>query len=105
MILNQLQALAKSPGYQTVGVTYANMKERIGSLSKDASLMLTPFDACKKLLNSTEAARLSLRDRYDMFFVDFSLVSLLVQENYLKAKTVNRATTAAAEAEALNRCA
>jgi len=99
MILNQLQALAKSPAYQAAGVTYANMRDRMSSLSKDAGIMLTPFDACKKLLNSSEAARLSYRERLDMFFVDFSLVGLLIQENYLKS--VERKS----DKETLGRCA
>jgi len=61
--------------------------------------MLTPFDAAKKLLGATESKNMKLRDRLDMFFVDFSLVGLLVQENYLKAVEKRN------ELEALNRCA
>merc|ERR1712012_955319 len=84
MILNQMQALSKNPAYKADGVTYMEMKNRLHDLSKDESTMLGPFDAAKKLLNSSESARLSFRSRLDMFFVDFNLVGLLVQENYLR---------------------
>merc|ERR1719210_1635038 len=62
--------------------------------------MLSTFDACKKLLNASEGARLSFRDRLDLFFVDHSIMNLLVHENYLNsvAKKPN-------DVELLNRCA
>lgn len=45
--------------------------------------MLTPFNAATKLLNSREASLLTLRKRINLFFVDFELMPLLIQENYL----------------------
>lgn len=85
MILNQLQMLALSPMYKQVGVKYMDMKDKLGEMSKDQELMLTPFDACRKLLTTSDGARLSFKDRMDMFFIDHSLAPLLVQENYLKS--------------------
>merc|ERR1740123_248848 len=61
--------------------------------------MMGPFDAAKRLLNSSESARMSIRDRMDMYFVDFSLVGRLVHENYLKS--VERRS----DLESLNRSA
>eukprot|EP00933_Yihiella_yeosuensis_P040860 TRINITY_DN35266_c0_g1_i1.p1 TRINITY_DN35266_c0_g1~~TRINITY_DN35266_c0_g1_i1.p1 ORF type:complete len:818 (-),score=211.02 TRINITY_DN35266_c0_g1_i1:195-2363(-) len=83
MVLNQLQMLAKSQTFKTQGVKYMDMKERMHEMAKDQGIMLSSFDACKKLLNSSEGARLSFRDRIDMFFVDHSIMGLLVHENYL----------------------
>jgi replication factor C subunit 1 len=100
MILNQMQMLARSPLYRTSGVKYLDMKEKLKEMSKDQSIMLTGFDACKKLLNSSESSRLTFRERLDMFFVDFSLVGLLVQENYLKSVEKR-----GADLQTLNRCA
>jgi len=100
MVLNQLQMLARSPMYKNVGVKYLDMKQRIAEISKDSSLMLTPFDACKKLLTSSDASRLDFRQRMDMFFIDHSLVPLLVQENYLRS--VEKKPV---DAMLLNRCA
>merc|ERR1719476_840371 len=85
MILNQLQMMARSPMYKQLGVRYTDMKDRIGEMTKDQELMVTPFDACRKLLTTSEAVRMRFQDRMDMFFIDFSLVNLLVQENYLKS--------------------
>ena len=41
----------------------------------------SPFDACQTILGG----RRSLNDRYDSFFLDYSLVPLLVQHNYIDA--------------------
>ena len=99
MVINQLQMLARSPQYRDKGVSYTDMKEKVGGL-KEQALMLTSFDACKKLLNSSEGSRLSFRDRFDMFFVDHSIMGLLVQENYLKSVEKKPVSV-----ELLNRCA
>ncbi|CAE8736092.1 unnamed protein product, partial [Polarella glacialis] len=100
MVLNQLQMLARSEKAQEEGVNYMDMKERLKQVSKDQGIMLSPFDACKKLLNSSEGSRLSFRDRLDMFFVDYSLMGLLVQENYLKSVDKKPVTL-----DLLNKCA
>lgn len=92
LILNQMQMMARTPLYRKDGVSYTAMKEKLYEISKDQQVMITPFDACKKLLNSSEAQRMTFRDKLDLFFVDFSLVGLLVHENYLgsvKQKPVN----------------
>mmetsp|Transcript_45214 Transcript_45214/g.105447 ORF Transcript_45214/g.105447 Transcript_45214/m.105447 type:complete len:798 (-) Transcript_45214:101-2494(-) len=85
MVLNQLQMLTKSEMCMAQGVKYMDMKERMRQMNKDQAIMLGPFDACKKLLNKSEGERLSFRDRLDLFFVDHSLMGLLVHENYLNA--------------------
>eukprot|EP00931_Biecheleriopsis_adriatica_P089853 TRINITY_DN63928_c0_g1_i1.p1 TRINITY_DN63928_c0_g1~~TRINITY_DN63928_c0_g1_i1.p1 ORF type:complete len:775 (-),score=197.00 TRINITY_DN63928_c0_g1_i1:108-2186(-) len=100
MVLNQLQTLTKSQTYMAHGVKYMDMKEKLYQMSKDHGIMLSSFDACKKLLNTSEGSRLSFRDRLDMFFVDHSIMGLLVHENYLNSiskKPVN--------AELMEKCA
>ena len=49
---------------------------------KDKSTMLTPFEACKSLMGPTDS--MSINDRLDMFFVDYDLIPLLIQQNYPK---------------------
>jgi replication factor C subunit 1 len=49
---------------------------------KDRSTMLTPFDATRLIF--APQPNMSLNDRLDMFFVDYDLIPLLVQQNYLK---------------------
>merc|ERR1711913_110594 len=53
---------------------------------KDAQVMLSPFDACARLLTGTDTGgkALDFKKRMDMFFIDTDLMPLMVQENYLK---------------------
>merc|ERR1719221_2422269 len=77
-----------------------DMKAKINQMTKDHGIMLSTFDACKKLLNTSEGARMSFRDRLDLFFVDHSIMGLLVQENYLGSVSKKPA-----DVQLLNRCA
>lgn len=47
--------------------------------------MLSNFDACAKLLNARDSRKLSFRDKMDLFFIDYDLIPLLIQENYLSS--------------------
>ena len=49
---------------------------------KDEVVMLTNFDAAKELLNSKSRSK-SFRDLLDLYFIDYDLIPLLIQENYL----------------------
>merc|ERR1740129_764412 len=100
MVLNQLQMLSRSPRHTQMGVTYTDMKQKLHDMTKDSGIMLSTFDACKKLLNSSEGSRLSFRDRLDLFFVDHSIMNLLVHENYL-----NSVAKKPSDLALLNRCA
>lgn len=42
-----------------------------------------PFDAARIILGS--ASRTPLRERYELFFTDYSLLPLLVHQNYLNS--------------------
>jgi len=85
MVLNQLQMMTKSETCMTQGVNYMDMKAKIRQMNKDQEIMLSTFDACKKLLNSSASEKLSYRDRLEMFFVDHSIMGLMVHENYLNS--------------------
>mmetsp|Transcript_51976 Transcript_51976/g.96173 ORF Transcript_51976/g.96173 Transcript_51976/m.96173 type:complete len:892 (-) Transcript_51976:2-2677(-) len=85
LVLNQLQMMSRSPQYQQGGVRYMDMKEKMGSMSKDQEVMLSPFEACRKLLTASDAKTMSLMDRMELFFIDYSLMGLLVHENYMKS--------------------
>uniref|UniRef100_A0A7S1PNU6 AAA+ ATPase domain-containing protein n=1 Tax=Alexandrium catenella TaxID=2925 RepID=A0A7S1PNU6_ALECA len=100
MVLNQLQMLALSPKYQQTGVKYMDMKEKLHEMSKDQGIMMSTFDACKKLLTASDGGRMKFRDRLDLFFVDHGIMGLLVQENYLHAVAKKPV-----DCELLNRCA
>jgi len=84
-VLNQLQVMSTACEYQNDGITFMDMKERLLTSAKDRAAMLTPFEACKNLLTSSVAKRMSIQERMDNFFVDHNLVHLLVQENILNS--------------------
>ena len=59
------------------------------NISKDESVMISNFDAAHRLLdhgkNSLNDKYPSFRQKIDLFFIDYDLIPLLVQENYLTA--------------------
>jgi len=58
-----------------------------GQSQKDTQVMLSPFDAAQKLLQSTGKKKemLSMATRLDMFYLDADMMPLMVHENYLRA--------------------
>ena len=73
-------------------VTYKGLKERERSINKDEILRVSLFDAAKTIMEGRrnlsgadiKTERDSFFRRSDAFFVDYSLVGLLVQQNYPK---------------------
>ena len=43
------------------------------------------FTACRMAFSESETAKMSLKDKSDLFFYDYSLHPLFVQENYIHA--------------------
>jgi replication factor C subunit 1 len=57
------------------------------NISKDENVMINNFDAAHRLLNHG-AVNMNIkypqfRQKMDLFFIDYDLIPLLVQENYL----------------------
>jgi replication factor C subunit 1 len=73
-------------------LTYKGLKEREHSINKDEILRVSLFDAAKTIMEgrrnlmgaNSKAEVDSLFKRADAFFVDYSMVGLLVQQNYPK---------------------
>ncbi|XP_034713970.1 replication factor C subunit 1 isoform X2 [Etheostoma cragini] len=66
-------------------MTYDQCKSDAASARKD--MKLGPFDVCRKVFASgEETAHMSLIDKSDLFFNDYSLAPLFVQENYLHVR-------------------
>ncbi|XP_054460149.1 replication factor C subunit 1 [Anoplopoma fimbria] len=66
-------------------MTYDQCKSDAASARKD--MKLGPFDVCRKVFSSGEdSAHMSLIDKSDLFFHDYSLAPLFVQENYLHVR-------------------
>lgn len=66
-------------------MTYDQAKADANNAKKD--MKLGPFDVCRKVFASGEdTAHMSLIDKSDLFFHDYSLAPLFVQENYLHVR-------------------
>ncbi|XP_032418854.1 replication factor C subunit 1 isoform X2 [Xiphophorus hellerii] len=66
-------------------MTYDRCKSDAARARKD--MKLGPFDVCRKVFASgEETAHMSLIDKSDLFFHDYSLAPLFVQENYLHVR-------------------
>jgi replication factor C subunit 1 len=53
---------------------------RLKGIEKDKILRQSPFDACGMILSGN---RSDFNERYNSFFIDYSLLPLLVQQNYI----------------------
>ena len=50
---------------------------------KDQAQMMNNFQACLKLLDPKQAKQLSIREKLEIFFLDYPIMPLFVQESYL----------------------
>ena len=75
-ILNQLQILISLKDKST-----SSFDSIVKSFSKDQLLGVSAFEAGKSLL--TKSTTLSLQQRYDLFFCDYELTPLVIQQNYI----------------------
>ena len=60
--------------------------KREAEKSKKTSIHVGPFDVVRKVFSASEQKDLSLMDKSDLFFHDYSLGPLFNQENYLLCK-------------------
>ncbi|XP_048364941.1 replication factor C subunit 1 isoform X2 [Sphaerodactylus townsendi] len=66
-------------------LTYDSVKEDASKAKKD--IKLGPFDVVRKVFAAgEETSHMSLIDKSDLFFHDYSLAPLFVQENYIHVK-------------------
>ncbi|XP_059621132.1 replication factor C subunit 1 [Phlebotomus argentipes] len=70
-ILSMLNAKKDDQGTQT------------GGQNSKKDLKLGPWDVVRKVFSAEEQRKMSIQDRSDLFFHDYSLGPLFVQENYL----------------------
>ncbi|KAK9170741.1 Replication factor RFC1 C terminal domain protein [Cryptosporidium meleagridis] len=83
-ILNELQLLSLS----NINVRFSDIKAEISGHLKDVQVTLDVFSATKKLLTTSESSHLSIHDKLEIFFIDFDLMPLLLEENYISALSV-----------------
>lgn len=56
------------------------------SVAKKTSIKIGPWDVCKSVFSEAEHRTMSLYDKSDLYFHDYNLAGLFVQENYLASK-------------------
>ncbi|KAL7981688.1 hypothetical protein Chor_010883 [Crotalus horridus] len=85
-------------------LTYDGVKEDAGKAKKD--IKLGPFDVVRKVFaKAEEASHMSLIDKADLFFHDYSLGPLFVQENYVHVKPAAAGNNVAKELILLSKTA
>jgi replication factor C subunit 1 len=69
--------------------TQLGNKGFLKNISKDESVMINNFDAAHRLLDhgktSLDIRYPTFRQKIDLFFIDYDMIPLLIQENYLTA--------------------
>ncbi|KAL4508550.1 hypothetical protein ABPG72_003854 [Tetrahymena utriculariae] len=58
-------------------------QNKLTSGQKDVTVMLDAFQASTQLMQSFKFQKMSLRERLELFFIDYDLIPLLVHQNYL----------------------
>jgi replication factor C subunit 1 len=70
---------------RSCSLRYGDLRDGgMARIEKDKILRQSPFEACQMLLAGPSKGT-PLEDRYNVYFVDYSLVPLLVQQNYIEA--------------------
>lgn len=79
--LNKLQIVASVLSDPNDRSSSLNVQKLIPSFAMDLNLSQTGFEAAKQMLVGT--TKHSFNDRYNMFFNDYELTPLVIQQNYL----------------------
>lgn len=72
-VINHLALLVDKSGIQ----------EKAESKRINKDLKLGPWDVVRKVFSSEEHKNMSIHDKSDLFFHDYNIAGLFVQENYL----------------------
>lgn len=67
-------------------MTYDDVRKQFYQMKKDDVLRLNPFNALQQIFKSD----LSFNERTEMYFVDYDLMPLMVQENYITSVRSNK---------------
>lgn len=84
-LLNQMQRWRMT----TTTITYADMMNPTSQHNKDESLRLNPFSATQQIFQRD----ISFDARNEAFFVDYDLMPLMVQENYIQSLMNNKSSS------------
>jgi len=85
-VLHHLSMVRASGGGASGGKMEAGQAKKEAENSKKTSVKMGPWDVCKKVFNNEDHKTMSFYDKSDLYFYDYNLAGLFVQENYLQAK-------------------
>jgi len=66
----------------------ASQAKKEAESAKKTSIKIGPWDVCKSVFSAEEQKSMSLYDKSDLYFHDYNLAGLFVQQNYLSSKPV-----------------
>ena len=85
-VLYHLSMVKAAGGGADGGKMEAAQAKMEAQMSKKTSVKMGPWDVCKKVFNKEDHKTMSFNDKSDLYFYDYSLAGMFVQENYLQAK-------------------
>ena len=85
-VLHHLSMVKAAGGGADGGMMEAGQAKKEAEMSKKTSVKMGPWDVCRKVFNKEDHKTMSFCDKSDLYFYDYNLAGLFVQENYLQAK-------------------
>jgi len=85
-VLHHLSMVRAAGGGADGGKMEAGQAKKEAEMSKKTSIKIGPWDVCKKVFNKEDHKTMSFYDKSDLYFYDYNLAGLFVQENYLSSK-------------------
>ena len=85
-VLHHLSMVRAAGGGADGGKMEASQAKKEAEMSKKTSVKMGPWDVCKKVFNNEDHKTMSFYDKSDLYFYDYNMAGLFVQENYLQAK-------------------
>ena len=64
----------------------ASQAKKEAETAKKTSVKIGPWDVCKSVFSAEEHKSMSFYEKSDLYFHDYNLAGLFVQENYLASK-------------------
>ena len=82
-VLHHLSMVKASEREERMG---ADQARKEADAAKKTSVKIGPWDVCKKVFSQEDHKSMSFIDKSDLYFYDYNLAGLFVQENYLASK-------------------
>ena len=85
-VLHHLSMVKVAGGGADGGKMEADQAKREAEMNKKTSLKMGPWDVCKKVFNKEDHKTMLFSDKSNLYFYDYNLAGLFVQENYFQSK-------------------